>query len=387
MRIGIVDADLIGRSTHRFPNLVCEKLSGYHKERGDQVDLLLDYVSFDQYDRVYIPKVFTDTPVPEWIENEKLRPKNVQIGGTGFYFDKAPNLKPEIEHHMPDYHLYDEWIKTELEKEKLAAKDKNIVFNYKQFAQRYREYTDYSIGFLTRGCFRKCGFCVNKKYNHVFKASPLKEFMDPERKKLCFLDDNFLGSPDWRDLLEEVIATGKQFKFKQGLDERMLTDDKCEVIFSTNYDGDITFAFDKISDYDLIESKLKMIRRHTDCKYIKFYVLVGYEGTDASDIENAFKRIELLLRYGCIPYIMRYQSVDDKPWTHSEWRGLYVNIARWCNQPSIIKKMSFREFAERSQTYQKTPGTMCSPLKALTAFENKYPEVAKKYFDVKYNNN
>jgi DNA sulfur modification protein DndD len=29
MKIGIIDADLLGRDKHRFPNLVCEKLSGY----------------------------------------------------------------------------------------------------------------------------------------------------------------------------------------------------------------------------------------------------------------------------------------------------------------------------------------------------------------------
>ena len=65
MRVGIVDADLIGREKHRFPNLVCEKLSGYWKQRGTEVDLLLDYDHFDEYDEVYIAKVFTDTSVPE----------------------------------------------------------------------------------------------------------------------------------------------------------------------------------------------------------------------------------------------------------------------------------------------------------------------------------
>lgn len=34
IRIGIVDADLLGRRKHRFPNLVCEKISGYWKELG-----------------------------------------------------------------------------------------------------------------------------------------------------------------------------------------------------------------------------------------------------------------------------------------------------------------------------------------------------------------
>ena len=96
MRIGIIDADLIGRKKHRFPNLACEKISGYFKSQGHEVSLLLDYEHFDDFDHVYISKVFTDTPVPEWIaETEKIH-----IGGTGFYFDKAPNLIDEIEHHM-----------------------------------------------------------------------------------------------------------------------------------------------------------------------------------------------------------------------------------------------------------------------------------------------
>ena len=35
-RIAIIDADLIGRDGHRFPNLVCEKISGYWKEKGSK---------------------------------------------------------------------------------------------------------------------------------------------------------------------------------------------------------------------------------------------------------------------------------------------------------------------------------------------------------------
>ena len=107
--IGIVDADLIGRDKHRFPNLVCEKISAYWKEKGESVTLLSDYEwSPENFGAVYVSKVFTDTPVPDWIrETDKIH-----IGGTGFYFDKAPNLPTEIEHHMPDYGLYDDWIET-----------------------------------------------------------------------------------------------------------------------------------------------------------------------------------------------------------------------------------------------------------------------------------
>ena len=212
----------------------------------------------------------------------------------------------------------------------------------------------------------------------------MEEFYYDECKKICLLDDNFLGFPNWRELLQQLIATGKPFKFKQGLDERLLTEEKCEILFNANYDGDYTFAFDNISDYDLIHKKLEMIRRHTTSKSIKFYVLVGFEGTGAEDIENAFKRLELLMRYQCLPYIMRYQDKNRKPWQESKYRGMYVALARWGNQPSIYKKMSFRYFCEANQALKPEGAPLCSTMKAMLEFEKDYPEIAKKYFDLRY---
>lgn len=406
MKIGIIDADLIGRVRHRFPNLACEKISAYWKEQGAEVTLLLDYVEVGKLlgynspvisflddnksicDRIYISKVFTDTNVPDFIMalvNRKDKASfKVQIGGTGFYFDKAPNLPYEIEHHMPDYSLYDEWIESEVELAKSQAAKCGKKFNAARYMTQFKEYTDYSIGFLTRGCFRKCPFCVNQKYDHVFIHSPLKEFYDSSKKKICLLDDNFLGCPKWRELLEELRGLNKPFKFKQGLDERILTDEKCKLLFSSKYDGDWTFAFDNVSDYDLIHSKLKMLRKFSNSTSIKFYVLVGFESTDASDIENAFKRIELLMRYKCLPYIMRYQDKNRTPWKLSKYRGMYVSMARWCNQPNIYKKMSFRQFCLANQQRHKTLGTMCSAMKAMTEFEIENPDIAKKYFDIRF---
>ncbi len=378
MNIGIIDADLIGRKKHRFPNLACEKISGYWKDKGANVSLLLDYNWSDEYDHIYISKVFTDTPIPEWIKESDL----VHIGGTGFYFDKAPDLPYEIEHHKPDYDLYNEWIESEIDK---AKEEKGESFKKAQFMTQFKEYTDYSIGFLTRGCFRKCEFCVNKKYDHAFVHSPIFEFLDESRKKVCLLDDNVLSCSQWKKLLNDLIELDKPFKFKQGLDERLLTDEKCEMIFNSKYDGDFTFAFDNISDYDLIHSKLKMIRKYTKVRVIKFYVLTGFESTDAQDIENAFKRIELLMEYQCLPYLMRFQDKNYTPWKESEYSGMYITLARWCNQPSIFKKMSFREFCEANQKLRKTD-KLCSAMEALTSFEKKNPQIASKYFDLKYSN-
>lgn len=321
MKIAIIDADLIGSTKHRFPNLVCMKLSGYYKELGNEVVLKTNYDNLEQYDKVFISKVFTDTPV----EKEVLKLSNVEYGGTGFFYDKAPKLPIEIEHHMPDYHLYDEWVN-----EKIDNGRKRTDFKY---------YLDYSIGFITRGCFRQCSFCVNQNYKKVEIHSPLNEFLDPNRKKICLLDDNFFGCPSWKKLLLELQSIGKPFQFKQGLNERLLTDDKCELLFKSKYDGDYIFAFDNIEDYELIKSKLILLRKYTD-KYPKFYVFCGFDRNnkwDSSfweqDIFDMMKRIELLMEHHCIPYIMRFNRYIE-----SRYSGVYKTVAAWCNQPSFFLK-------------------------------------------------
>lgn len=354
MRIGIIDADLLSRKKHRFPNLACMKISGYHKELGHDVSLLLSWDDIENYDKVFVSKVFTDTQVPDGVTELPC----VEYGGTGFFFDKAPNLPDEIEHHFPDYHLYDDFVNA-----KIADGAKRTEF---------KEFLDYSIGFVTRGCFRKCEFCVNKKYDRVFSHSPLSEFYDQTRPKICLLDDNFFGYPKWREILSELQNTGKPFKFKQGLDERLMTDEKCEILCKSKYDGPITFAFDNVADYSLIEKQLNLIRRHTS-KEFTFYVLCGFESQDARDVENVFVRIKLLMKYGCFPYVMRFEKYKD-----SAYRGMYTTLARWCNQPSMFRKKSFREYCFN------TKGQSDAAARYAEEFERQHPEIAAEYFDIKW---
>ena len=90
------------------------------------------------------------------------------------------------------------------------------------------------------------------------------------------------------------------------------------------------------------------------------------------------------MRYRCLPYVMRYQNKNQTPWKESEYRALYVSLARWGNQPNIFKKMSFRQFCEANQALHKTPNTLCSAMASMLDFEEKHPEIAKKYFDLRY---
>ena len=209
----------------------------------------------------------------------------------------------------------------------------------------FKAYKDYSIGFLTRGCFRHCAFCVNRKFNEVKKHSPLAEFLEENRKKICLLDDNFFGYSDWKKLLLELQETNKPFHFKQGLDVRLLDEEKAKILFNSKYDGDFIFAFDDIRDSPIIEEKLKLIRRYTN-KNVKFYVLCGYDRRGKFD-DNFFKqdlretilRLKLLKKYDCKGYVMRFKTCYE-----SAYRQIYSNIASWANQPQFFIKMPLNDF-------------------------------------------
>lgn len=376
MKIGVIDAEIIHNGNHRFPNLACMKISSFYKNKGDDVSLIYDYTFLNEnklfnnkkYDKVFISKVFTETEVPSWV----LNLKNVEYGGTGFFYDKTEPLHYEIEHSKPDYSLYNSWIDLQIKQGK----------DIKQF----KEYTDYSIGFLTRGCFRKCSFCVNKNYNKVEKHSPLSEFLDESRSKICLLDDNFLGYSLWSDELNLLKKTKKKFKFKQGLDIRLLNEKNIVQLLENRYDGDYTFAFDNIKDKSIIEDKLKLWRRYTEQKIqnIKLYVFCAFDENDnydeifwKKDIIDLFERLKILMKYNCKPYVMRYIKHQE-----SIYKGMYINISLWANQPNLFFRTSFEECCVIDNLRK---GGNSATIRYLNSFKESFSEISEKYFNIKCN--
>jgi len=387
IKIGLVDADLLCNGT-RHPNLVLLKIAGFLHDNNVDFKLIIDQdEDISIYHIVYISRVFTYTKMPLFYENSTPEQKvKFRVGGTGFYADevntsiyreKRDNDMTQLERdeflnlfqnhrggprthgidlarQMPYYHLYDEFVNCKVEE------------GFKR--GKYKDYQQYSIGFLTRGCIRHCSFCVNKLENKISPYSDLDWFLDEERDEhgrlvrpyIYLWDDNILAADPnvWRARLQQLIEVGRPFQFRQGLDERMLAESPCgeemaELLSKAKYHGDFIFAFDNWKDRDLIEKALKIWKRHNPKKGTKFYLFCGYKQSANDrdkfyqDIWEIFQRIKVLMTYGCVGYLMRHEDYKQAPISN-----IYVQIARWCNQQAFYKKMSFWEYVYRNQTYQ-----------------------------------
>ena len=422
--IGLVDADLLCNGT-RHPNLVLLKIAGYLKDNGyvckttEEVksneytyELLTNESNFEKLrhlDRIYVSCVFTftldDAPVLlTTLLNDRKLSKKVLLGGTGSYANlsvedgfaekreedmrrlendaflnsltnKSGSYGINMRTQMPDYHLYDEFI--------------GVMENVKTSSKYYKDYKYYSIGFLTRGCFRRCPFCVNKLERKALPYSKLDDFLDNEidettgklkRPYIYLWDDNFLASPYWDRLLDELIATGRPFQFRQGLDERLLAQNRrgeemAAKLSKANYHGDFIFAFDNWFDRNLIVKALKIWKHYCPKKETKFYLFCGFkqERKDdkkfQQDIAQIFQRICVLMRYGCLGYIMRHEDYKKAPMPN-----IYVQIARWCNQPGFYRNLSFWQFCYKNQTYweEHTLGIKHERLKTYEEFLEDY---------------
>ena len=367
--IAVIDAELAEnvRKIRRFPNLACMKLAGYYKGKGHEVILKTDYENLQSYSKVYISKVFTKTHVPDKI----LLQPNVSYGGTGFFYDNSPTLPDEVEHCFPDYELYSGYVNEQLQK---GVKPHVL-----------KCFTDYSIGFLTRGCFRRCDFCVNKKYSRCVTHSPISEFYDMNRKKIMLLDDNILAHPDWMAYFEGLRGIDKPFCFKQGVDLRLTTPYFAQIINTAKYDGNLIFAFDDIADAELIERKLAMFREHSN-KEVKMYLFCAYDrngryDTDfwLADIESIFKRLAIIGKYRIKPYLMRYEK-----YLESLFSGIYKNLATYCNAGGIFNVASFSEFCENQRAKSKNKDKPCSAWRYYADFIQQYPYFEAQYFNLRY---
>lgn len=304
MKIGLIDVD-----GHNFPNIPLMKLSAWHKKKGDTVEWYKPLIT-NHVDVAYCAKVFGFTPDYQY----PINADRIVKGGTGYcidlqdgrevYHDRSAVLPDSIEHIYPDYELY-------------GIQNK-------------------AYGFLSRGCPRGCFFChvKSKEGNKAYKVANLEEFWKGQ-KEIEICDPNILAVPEAEDLLQQLADSKAKVDINQGLDARLLTEKKIEIIRKIKMKY-YHFAWDNPKDESKIVPKLKMfvdiVKPHK--RNVLVYCLVNFNST----LEEDFHRIYTLRNLGVQPYIMIYDKEHANP--------VYRKIQRWVNAPQIFwSTPTFEEYA------------------------------------------
>ena len=320
MKILLVDCD----ST--IPNLALMRLATYYKLLGHIVVLLKlgipvygkprdRTVDCSGYDMAYVSSIFDTTPKHlTFIEGDC----KVDYGGTGY--DIKKKLPAEVDKCKPDYSIYPE--------------------------------NDTSYGFISRGCFRNCDFCIvpEKEGGIHQEVQSAKELIF--HKKIKFLDNNFLGMINAKQFLQELIDLQIPCQFNQGLDIRLVDDEIAEMLSRLKYIGEYIFAFDHIEDKAIIEEKLAIVKKYIQKDWkIKFFVFCRPSMDIISDV---LARIEWCKENKVLPYFMR----DLSCW-QSENAQTYNDFSAWCNQPGIFKHHTYKEFCIKRRPSKPYP--LCYP--------------------------
>lgn len=155
------------------------------------------------------------------------------------------------------------------------------------------------------------------------------------------MDANLIACREWKDLLKQLIESNSYVDINQGIDIRLMTEEKAKYIKQLKVKN-IHFAWDKYEDKNIIVSKLKMFKEVTKLDYRKLtvFVLTNFNTTHEQDLE----RIYTLRDLGYTPFVMIYNKKNTS--SSDDCRLLQ----RWVNNKIIFRS------CERFEDYNRKIG-------------------------------
>lgn len=286
MKVGLIQAD------GKYPNLALMKLSAWHKAQGDDV-WMYQPIDGQEYDRVYMSKVFDFTPDFAY----DIRATEIIKGGTAY--DMKATLPERAEHTYPDYAAFD---------------------------------CGYAMGFTSRGCIRNCPFCVvPKKEGKARAVADIYEFWRGQ-EYLRLLDNNLTALPEhFMRITGQIIKERVKVDFNQGLDLRLITADMAKQLAKVKLWKAIHFAFDNVKDETAIREGVRTLSDNgVKLHNVMVYVLIGFNSTPEEDLH----RCEVLRGLGVLPFVMPFDKFDE----------YQRRFTRWANHKAIFKTVRWGDY-------------------------------------------
>lgn len=312
MAIGLIDVD------SKIPNLALMKISSYYKSIGEKVEFAQPNKN---YEKIFASAIFTRSKDICLKLQQKYEGK-IEIGGTGWDIHKT--LDDEIEHMKPDYDLYSA--------EDIASRMRGIMTKQRKL-EKATQIVNAGMGFTSRGCVRQCGFCfVPKKEGKFRDVAEIKDLINPKSNVLILHDNNLTADPYCIDKLHEIRDRKLVVDINQGMDVRLMTDEKAKALSEVKHLRSLHYAWDLMAFEKPVMEGIKILS-----KYIKPYrhmcfMLIGFNTTHEEDVYRFRKLTEMKID----PFVMVYNENEK-----GDLRNKH--FARWVNS-RIYKSCSFEEY-------------------------------------------
>lgn len=280
------------------------KYSTHFKSQGHKV--ILNPLNASHVDKVYCSVIFTKNQGKALRLNDIF--PDIEFGGTGISLEKT--LPLEIEMLRPDYDLY-------------TAKDiynrMGGIMTTEKKLEKASVIVNAGIGFTSRGCVRKCDFCVvPAKEGDLYKVSEIKDIINPRSNVIILLDNNFTADTDCIDKLKEIKERNLIVDITQGIDVRTMTPEIAKALSEVKHLRSIHYAWDYPHHENSIMNGIKILSDHIKRYRHLCFTLVGYN----TSFEEDYHRFAKLVENGVDPYIMVFNQTKDARLNH---------FARWVN--------------------------------------------------------
>ena len=328
MRIALVDTT---KKPTAYPVSLL-KIGAWRQSLGDDCQLFTNRLP-DETDEIWLTTCFTfDIPHALGIVREaKNRAPVVKVGGV------SATLLPE--------HFEREGVEVH---RGLIAEAERCHPDYSLLPERPK----YSIAHTSRGCVRKCKFCMVHRLEPEFHNRDWIGDLAPGASKILFYDNNWLAK-DVDDLGRDVrlirglVESGRarSVDFNQGLDCRLLTEEKADLLTGLPIKP-VRFAFDGMQEDGHYQRAVRMMaaRGHRD---FMTYVLYNFTDTPKDFYYRLRESVRLSDELGinADSFPMRYQPILEadagreyvgKHWTKAQKYGFMNTL----NKQSLTGQVS-----------------------------------------------
>jgi len=295
MRVALIDTN----PRMKFYPLPLLKIGAWRKQKGD--DCRLFYNSLPEkglFDEIWLTTTFTfDVPWSKAITREAVkRAKKTRVGGVA-----ASLLPKEFEAVGAEVH-------------------RGLLAEAEKFPPDYSFLPgppEYSITHTSRGCVRKCGFCMVSRLEPDYQnRENWERDIHPESEKILFYDNNWTAKKyeDQKKDIEKIKTVlrstrVKSFDFNQALDARLMTEKIADLFVRMPLDP-VRFAFDGMHEDGVYQKAVEMMAARGFGKFV-IYVLYNFTDTP-EDLYYRLRegvRLSEKFRIRVASFPMRYQPI------------------------------------------------------------------------------